>query len=94
MSLIDFESNNKYSASIKVIGVGGGGTNAVNAVNEINEVKLNTQIKVKKKVDNNDIPTNTLKLIEQAEKSLENTPNLLAVLRKGRCCRCRCTRVC
>jgi|TARA_B100001540_G_scaffold15446_1_gene13236 hypothetical protein len=42
----------------------------LNAVNEINEVKVNTQIKVKKKVDNNnDIPTNTLKLIEQAEKS-------------------------
>ena len=35
------------------------------------EIKVvnNTQIKVKKKVDNNDIPKNTLKLIEQAEKS-------------------------
>jgi len=32
MSLIEFESNNKYSASIKVIGVGGGGTNAVNSM--------------------------------------------------------------
>ena len=39
------------------------------AVNDINEVKFNTQIKVKKRVDNDDIPTNTLKLIEQAEKS-------------------------
>ncbi|KMP12310.1 cell division protein FtsZ [Candidatus Nitromaritima sp. SCGC AAA799-A02] len=32
MSLIEFESNNLYSASIKVIGVGGGGTNAVNSM--------------------------------------------------------------
>ena len=32
MSLIEFESNNKYSASIKVIGVGGGGTNAINSM--------------------------------------------------------------
>ena len=32
MSLIEFESNNKYSASIKVVGVGGGGTNAVNSM--------------------------------------------------------------
>ena len=41
----------------------------LNAVNEINEVKINTQIKTKKSVDNSDIPKNTLKLIEQAEKS-------------------------
>ena len=41
----------------------------LNAVSEINEVKVNTQIKSKKKVDNDDIPKNTLKLIEQAEKS-------------------------
>ena len=32
MSLIEFEPNNEYSASIKVIGVGGGGTNAVNSM--------------------------------------------------------------
>ena len=32
MSLIEFESRNEYSASIKVIGVGGGGTNAVNSM--------------------------------------------------------------
>jgi len=32
MSLIEFESKNEYSASIKVIGVGGGGTNAVNSM--------------------------------------------------------------
>jgi len=32
MSLIEFESENEYSASIKVIGVGGGGTNAVNSM--------------------------------------------------------------
>ncbi len=32
MSLIEFESENLYSASIKVIGVGGGGTNAVNSM--------------------------------------------------------------
>ena len=41
----------------------------LNAVSEINEVKVNTQIKSKKRVDNNDIPKNTLKLIEKAEKS-------------------------
>jgi|AACY02.8.fsa_nt_gi hypothetical protein len=41
----------------------------LNAVNEISEVKINTQIKPKKRIDNSDIPTNTLKLIEQAEKS-------------------------
>ena len=41
----------------------------LNAINEINEVKENTQIKIKKRVDNGDIPANTLKLIEQAEKS-------------------------
>ncbi len=41
----------------------------LNAVSEINEVKVNTQIKSKKRVDNDDIPKNTLKLIEQAEKS-------------------------
>ncbi len=41
----------------------------LNAVNEINEVKINTQIKTKKNVDNSDIPANTVKLIEQAEKS-------------------------
>ena len=41
----------------------------LNAINEINEVKENTQIKIKKRVDNSDIPVNTLKLIEQAEKS-------------------------
>ena len=39
----------------------------LNAVNEINEVKDNT--KKKSKIDNSDIPANTLKLIEQAEKS-------------------------
>ena len=43
--------------------------NAVNEINEINEVKINTQIKPKKIIDNSDIPANTLKLIEQAEKS-------------------------
>ena len=32
MSLIEFESRNEYSASIRVIGVGGGGTNAVNSM--------------------------------------------------------------
>ncbi len=32
MGLIEFESNNEYSANIKVIGVGGGGGNAVNAM--------------------------------------------------------------
>jgi cell division protein FtsZ len=32
MNLIEFESKNEYSASIKVIGVGGGGTNAVNSM--------------------------------------------------------------
>lgn len=32
MSLIEFETNSEYSASIKVIGVGGGGTNAVNSM--------------------------------------------------------------
>ena len=32
MSLIEFESRNEYSASIKVVGVGGGGTNAVNSM--------------------------------------------------------------
>ncbi len=41
----------------------------LNAVNEINELKVNTQIKPKKRIDNSDIPANTLKLIEQAEKS-------------------------
>ena len=41
----------------------------LNAVNEINELKVNTQIKLKKRIDNSDIPANTLKLIEQAEKS-------------------------
>ena len=41
----------------------------LNAVNKINEIKVNAQIKAKKKVDNSDIPANTLKLIEQAEKS-------------------------
>ena len=41
----------------------------LNAVNEINELKVNTQIKPKKRIDNSDIPVNTLKLIEQAEKS-------------------------
>ena len=41
----------------------------LNAVNEINEIKVNTQIKPKKNIDNNGIPTNTLELIEQAEKS-------------------------
>ena len=39
----------------------------LNAVNEINEVKDNTNKKLK--IDNSDIPANTLKLIEQAEKS-------------------------
>ena len=32
MDLIEFEPHNEYSASIKVIGVGGGGTNAVNSM--------------------------------------------------------------
>ena len=32
MSLIEFESENDYTATIKVIGVGGGGTNAVNSM--------------------------------------------------------------
>ena len=32
MDLIEFEPQNEYSASIKVIGVGGGGTNAVNSM--------------------------------------------------------------
>jgi cell division protein FtsZ len=32
MDLIEFETQNEYSASIKVIGVGGGGTNAVNSM--------------------------------------------------------------
>ena len=32
MNLIEFEPKNEYSASIKVIGVGGGGTNAVNSM--------------------------------------------------------------
>ena len=41
----------------------------LNAVNKINEVNVNTQIKAKKRFDNSDIPANTLKLIEQAEKS-------------------------
>ena len=41
----------------------------LNAVNEIIEVKVNTQLKPKRRVDNGDIPANTLKLIEQAEKS-------------------------
>ena len=41
----------------------------LNAVNEINELKVNTLIKPKKRIDNSDIPANTLKLIEQAEKS-------------------------
>ena len=41
----------------------------LNAVNEINEVKVNTQIKPNKRIDNSDIPANILKLIEQAEKS-------------------------
>ena len=41
----------------------------LNAVNEINELKVNTQLKPKRRVDNSDIPANTLKLIEQAEKS-------------------------
>ena len=41
----------------------------LNAVNEINEVKVNTQIKPKKSIDNSGIPKNTLELIEQAEKS-------------------------
>ena len=41
----------------------------LNAVNEINEVKVNTQIKPNKRIDNSDIPANTLRLIEQAEKS-------------------------
>ena len=32
MSLIEFESENDYNATIKVVGVGGGGTNAVNSM--------------------------------------------------------------
>ena len=32
MNLIEFEPKNEYSASIKVIGVGGGGTNAINSM--------------------------------------------------------------
>ena len=32
MSLIEFDNINEYTASIKVIGVGGGGTNAVNSM--------------------------------------------------------------
>ena len=32
MGLIQFENENEYSASIKVIGVGGGGTNAINSM--------------------------------------------------------------
>lgn len=32
MSLIEFENENDYSATIKVVGVGGGGTNAVNSM--------------------------------------------------------------
>ena len=32
MSLIEFENENDYTATIKVIGVGGGGTNAVNSM--------------------------------------------------------------
>ncbi len=43
----------------------------LNAVNKINEVKVNTQIKAKKRVDNSDIPPSTLKLIEDAEKNLK-----------------------
>ena len=39
------------------------------AVNDINEVKVNTQIKPNNRIDNSDIPANTLRLIEQAEKS-------------------------
>ena len=38
----------------------------LNAVNEINDIKDTTK---KTKIDNNNIPANTLKLIEQAEKS-------------------------
>ena len=49
----------------------------LNAVNEINEVKVNTQIKPNKRFDNSDIPSNTLKLIEQAEKlGIENASTL------------------
>jgi cell division protein FtsZ len=32
MSLIEFENENDYTATIKVVGVGGGGTNAVNSM--------------------------------------------------------------
>jgi len=32
MSLIEFDNENDYSATIKVIGVGGGGNNAVNSM--------------------------------------------------------------
>lgn len=32
MSLIEFENENNYNATIKVVGVGGGGTNAVNSM--------------------------------------------------------------
>ena len=32
MSLIEFENENDYNATIKVVGVGGGGTNAVNSM--------------------------------------------------------------
>ena len=41
----------------------------LNAVNEINEIKVNTQIKPIKSIDNSGIPRSTLELIEQAEKS-------------------------
>ena len=39
----------------------------LDAVNEINDVKDNSP--KKSKIDNSNIPANTLKLIEQAEKS-------------------------
>ena len=32
MSLIEFDNENDYSATIKVIGIGGGGNNAVNSM--------------------------------------------------------------
>ena len=32
MGLIEFETENEFSACIKVIGIGGGGTNAVNSM--------------------------------------------------------------
>ena len=32
MSSIEFENENDYTATIKVVGVGGGGTNAVNSM--------------------------------------------------------------